>query len=126
MSRVCLAIKSDREGHLLLLNEGPEGIIYCLCLSWFARDTHLRPGRSDLPQAGSRYDSSLVTDKPGHEHLLAIISEEPLGLDWMSRDPVKEPARVLKQADIDVLLARLRGLGGDRWMAVSTYCDVIA
>jgi serine/threonine protein kinase len=124
-SRVCLAIESDRAGHLLLLDEGPEEIIYCLCPSWFAPDTRLPIGRSYLPQAGSRYDSFVVTGKPGREHLLAIVSEEPLGLDWGPTDP-RIPARVLKQADIETLLARLRSLDRNQWMALSTYFDVVA
>lgn len=39
------------------------------------------------PQMGSRYDSFVVTGKPGREHLLAIASEEPLGLEWLPCDP---------------------------------------
>ena len=66
-----------------------------------------------------------MTGKPGREHLLAIITEEPLGLNWMPSDPVKEPARVLRQADIDALLARLRDPGGVRWTTLSTYFDVV-
>jgi Domain of unknown function (DUF4384) len=124
-SRLCLSIELDRAGHLLLLDEGPEGIIYCLCPSWFVSDTRLPVGHSYLPQAGSRYDSFVVTGKPGREHLLAIITDESLGLDWLPTDPKKEPARVLKQADIDALLARLRNLEGDRWTALSTYFDVV-
>jgi hypothetical protein len=124
-SRVCLAIESESEGHLLLLDEGTTGKIYCLCPSRFSPDTRLRPGRSHLPQAGSRYNSFVVTGNPGREHLLAIITDEPLGLDWMPTDP-KIPARVLNQADINTLLTRLRDLEGDRWMVLSTYFDVIA
>ncbi|MEW6211216.1 MAG: protein kinase [Acidobacteriota bacterium] len=124
-SRVCLAIESDRAGYMLLLDEGPEGIIYCLCPSWFAPDTSLRPERSYLPQMGSRYDSFVVTGTPGREHLLAIVSDEPLGLDWLPSDS-RIPARVLNEADVDMLLARLRGLEGDRWTALSTYFDVVA
>lgn len=124
-SRVCLAIESDREGYLLLLDEGTTGKIYCLCPSWFAPDTRLRPGRNYLPQAGSRYDSFVVTGKPGREHLLAVITDEPPGLDWMPAEP-KIPARVLNQADIDMLPALLRNLEGNRWTALSTYFDVVA
>jgi hypothetical protein len=89
-SRVRLAIESDRAeqgGYLLLLDEGPEGIIYCLCPSHFAPDTRLQPGCNLLPQRGARYDSLVVTGKPGREHLLAIVSDEPLGLDWLPSDP---------------------------------------
>lgn len=126
-SRVRLAIESERanaESHLLLLDEGPEGIIYCLCPSQFAPDTRLRDEYTELPQARSRYDSFVVTGKPGREHLVAIISDEPLGLDWLPSDP-KVPARVLKQADVERLLARLREIEASRWMALSTYFDVV-
>lgn len=124
-SRVCLAIESEAEGNLLLLDEGPEGIIYSLCPSHFAPDTRLLSGRSYLPQAGSRYDSFVITGKPGREHLLAIITDQPLKLDWTPEES-RIPARVLSQTDIDTLLAQLRALEGNRWTALSTYFDVIA
>jgi len=93
-SRLRLAIEAEREGHLLLLDEGPEGILYCLCPSHFAPDTYLPRGRSTYPQARSRYDSFVLTGKPGREQLLALVTEKPLGLDWMPPDP-RTPARVL-------------------------------
>lgn len=68
-----LAIEAARAGHLLLLDEGPEGILYCLCPSHFAPDTRLSVGYCELPQAGSRYDSFVVTGQPGREHLLAGV-----------------------------------------------------
>lgn len=123
--RVCLAIESEIDGHLLLLDEGPEEIIYCLCPSWFAPETGIRRGRSYLPQEQASYDSFVITGKPGREQLLAIITDEPLGLDWMPKDP-KIPARVLNQADIDLLLNRLRTLERNRWTTLSTYFDVLA
>jgi hypothetical protein len=124
-SRVSLAIETDRDTHLLLLDEGPEGILYCLCPSWFAPDTRLAAGRNYLPQAGARYDSFVVSGKPGREHLLAILTDEPIGLDWVTGDP-KIPARVLTAADVESLLSRLRTLEGDRWTALATYFDVLA
>ncbi len=124
-SRVRLAIESERAGHLLLLDEGPENKIYCLCPSDFAPDPRLQANYSELPQKRSRYDSFMVTGQPGREHLLAIVSDEPLGLDWLPRDP-KEPARILNQNDISTLLTRLRALDADRWLALSTYFDVVA
>jgi hypothetical protein len=123
-SRVCLAVESDREGHLLLLDEGPEGLIYCLCPSHFAPSTRLRRGCSLLPQERSRADAFVVTGRPGREHLLAVVSDEPLGLDWMPTDPAV-PARVLSQPDVDALLDRLRRRDARRWTALSTYFDVI-
>jgi TIR domain/Domain of unknown function (DUF4384) len=123
-SRVSLAIESERGGHLLLLDEGPEGTRYCLCPSWFASDTHVQPGRSYLPQAGSRYNSFVVSGKPGREHLLAIITDEPIGLDWMPAD-FRTPARVLTTADVETLLDRLRSREADRWTALATYFEVL-
>jgi hypothetical protein len=120
-----VAIESDREGHLLLLDEGPEGIIYCLCPSWFAPDTRILPGRNIMPQEKSRYDSFVITGKPGREQLLAIVTDGPLGLDWVPTDTMV-PARVLNRADIDTLLTQLHGLEGNQWMALSTYFDVLA
>ena len=124
-SRVRLAIESDRERHLLLLDEGPEGIPYCLCPSQFAPATRIPRGRSYLPQPGAPHNAFLVTGAPGREQLLAILTEEPLPLKWMPSDPLV-PARVLSGGDVDQLLAALHALEGDRWTALSTYFDIIA
>jgi hypothetical protein len=123
-SRMCLALESERAGHLLLLDEGPENLVYCLCPSWFAPDTRLAAGRTTLPQLGSRYDAFLLTGVPGREHLLAVITDEPLGLDWMPSDPAT-PARVLSPTDIRQLLQLLHALDGSRWSALSTYFDIV-
>lgn len=124
-SRVCLAVESDRAGHLLLLDEGTSGKIYCLCPSDFAPDAHLASTRTYLPQQDSKYNAFVVSGKPGREHLLAIITDEPLGFDWMPSNP-KTPARLLSNSDINALLSRLRELEANRWTALSTYFDVIA
>ncbi len=123
-SGACLTIESEREGHLLLLDEGTSGKIYCLCPSQFAPETRISREKCYLPQAASRYDSFVITGKPGREHLLAIITDEPLGLDWMPDKP-KIPARVLDQNDIKALLTKLNSLEANRWTAMSTYFDVI-
>lgn len=122
-SRVRLAIESEREGHLLLLNEGADGLVYCLCPSWFAPSTRVRVGRNEYPQAESRYRGFVVTGKPGREHVLAVITDEPLGLDWMPTD-ARIPSRVLNADDVRMVLERLRELSTDRWMVMSTYFDV--
>ena len=123
-SRVRLAIESDREGHLLLLDEGTSGTLYCLCPSQFAPDTRIQAGRTYLPLEGARYDAFPVTGQPGREHLLAVISDEPLGLNWMSVDPAV-PARRLDARDTAELMDKLRELEGDRWIVLSTYFDVV-
>jgi serine/threonine protein kinase len=123
-SRVRLALEAERAGHLLLLDEGPEGILYCLCPSHFAPEPRLREGYNELPQTRSHYDSFVVTGQPGREHLLAIVSDAPLELDWLPRDS-RAPARALNQSDINLLLARLRDLSAESWVALSTYFEVV-
>jgi hypothetical protein len=109
---------------LLLLNIGTTGTVYCLCPSQFAPDTHLTPGRTALPLKDSKFPSFVITGKSGREHLLAIITEDALELDWMTTDH-KIPARVLSQADVEDLIGQLRTVKGDRWVALSTYFDVM-
>jgi len=118
-----LSIKSRRQGHLLLLDEGPEGTVYCLCPSLFAPDSRIEIGQTVLPQEDSPYNSFEVSGMPGQERLLAIITDEPLGLDWASVE-ADTPARIVSEADVDDLLRRLRALGDARWTALSTSFTV--
>jgi len=55
--------------------------------------------------------------------LLAVISEEPLGLDWLPKD-ADTPARELSNDDIETLFARLKILGEGRWTAMASYFEV--
>jgi hypothetical protein len=124
-AHVRLAIESEQQAHLLLLDEGPEGIVYCLCPSRFAPDTEIAAGRTILPQPQSPHSSFLVTGVPGREHLVAILADEPLDLDWMPADG-PEPARVASAADLAELMSRLRQAPANRWVALATYFDIIA
>jgi hypothetical protein len=123
-SRLRIAIESEIEGHLLLLDKGTTGKIYCLCPSHFAPDTRLQKGLTYLPQERSHYDAFAVTGNPGREQLLAIVTNEPLNIDWMPTD-TKTPARVLDNSDIATMLTQLQKIDGDKWVALSTYFDVI-
>jgi hypothetical protein len=125
-SRVRIKIEIDRPAHLLLLDSGPEGITYCLCPSAFVPQTQLEGGTHVLPQSDSHYESFLVTGQPGRERLLAILTDEPLGLNWTPNDPDTQPARVIDQNDINRLLRRLQSLDVSHWTSLATYFDVIA
>jgi len=57
--------------------------------------------------------------------MIAIVSDEPLGLDWLSSAREAAPARVLQPEDFDQLLERLRQLGDGRWTALATYFEVV-
>ena len=123
-SQVRLVIESDQEGYLLLLDEGTSGKIYCLCPSQFAPEMKIQTGRSYLPQAESSYEAFPITGEIGRENLLAIISDQPLMLDWMPIES-KIPTRELNPQDIPDLLGKLHELGNDKWTVLSTYFDVI-
>jgi hypothetical protein len=122
---VALEIEIDRPSHLMLLDLGTSRAVYCLCPSQFAPETRLAAGKSYLPQEGSPWEAFHISGRAGRERLLAIITDEPLGLEWLPTDP-KTPARVLSHAEINSLLERLRSLNRDRWTALSTYFDISA
>jgi hypothetical protein len=124
-SKVCLALNMKRSGYLTLLDQGPEGIVYCLCPSWFAPEARLGAGKFYLPQPGARYEAFELSGKPGREKLLAIISDEALGLNWLTAD-ASIPARAMQPEDFDELITRLRQLGDGRWTALATYFEVTA
>jgi hypothetical protein len=122
--RVRLAIEIETDCHLLLLNEGTSGTVYCLCPSLFAPDTALARGKNILPQSDSPLDSFVVSGATGQEHLLAILTDEPLQLDWLPQD-TKVPIRVLDQKDIEELLKRLDELAVNQWTVLATWFDIL-
>lgn len=123
-SRLGLAVEADRAGYLLLLDEGPGGNIYCLCPSWFAPDTRIGKGVNYLPQPAAPYESFQLSNGPGREQLLAVITDEPLGLDWLPPDS-RRPARPLDAQDVELLLIQLHQLDPTSWVALATYFDVV-
>jgi hypothetical protein len=123
-SRVFWALEWETPAHLLLLNHGAEGKTYCLCPSWFAPSTRLRPGLTLLPTEEASSEPFVLTGVPGRESVLALITEEPLSLDWMPATP-QVPARVLADRDFLELEAILSGLQPDRWTALATDLDVV-
>jgi hypothetical protein len=120
-----LGARPKGDGYLTLLDGGPEGIVYCLCPSVFAPNTRLQSGRIYLPQEGSPYPAFELSGAAGKEKLLAIITDDPLGLDWLSKD-AETPARELSSDDLESLFARLQQLGEGRWTALSSYFEVMA
>jgi hypothetical protein len=122
-SRVFWAIDWDEDAHLLLLNEGAEGKTYCLCPSWFCPSSHIKPGITLVPPESAHCEPFVITGQPGREHILAILSTEPLAQGWMPPNPAT-PARELSFLDIDALTRRIQQLDVSTWTALATYCDV--
>ena len=122
-SRVGMVIESDRAGHLLLLDDGPEGRLYCQVPSWSAPDTKIQAGLNYYPQIGASVDSFLISGEPGREQMLAIITDRPLGLDWMTPNP-RWPAKILHNYDLWDIAQRLVALPPHEWDAFATWCEV--
>lgn len=123
-SSVFWAIEWETQAHLLLLNHGSEGKTYCLCPSWFVPGTRLCPGLNLFPPEEARCEPFVLTGIPGRESVLAIITEKPLGLDWMPPDP-RVPARVLDERDLSKLKTILSHLEPEHWAALATDFDVV-
>lgn len=123
-SRVRLAIEAERDGHLLLLDEGTAGGVYCLAPSSFAPDAYVREGLNYLPQENALYRSFQISGRPGRERLVAIITDAPTGFDWMPHE-AGEPARALDARDVELLLAHLRRLDPATWAAYATHLDIV-
>lgn len=123
-SRVFWAIDWDTPAYLLLLNQGSEGKTYCLCPSWFAPATRLRPGLTLFPPEEAHCEPFVLTGIPGRESVLAVITEEPLELDWMPPD-CSVPARVLDGHDLLELGNILSNRRPDHWAVLATDFDVV-
>jgi hypothetical protein len=123
-SRAFWAIQWDTCAHLLLLNHGAEGKTYCLCPSWFAPSTQLSAGLTLFPTEQAHCEPFVLTGIPGRESVLAILTEEPLGLDWMPASP-QVPARVLNDEDLLELETILSRLQPNKWAALATDYDVV-
>jgi len=124
-SRIRLALDVDRPQHLLLIEHDTEGVLYCLCPSWFAPETQLEAGINYLPQPQARDDAFVTHGPPGTERLLAIVTDEPLDLAWLTPDPAA-PARVLEPPDLEMVLTMLAARPSESWSAWSAEFDIYA
>ena len=123
-SQIRLAIDSDREGHMLVLDQGTSRKVYCLCPSgMFAPETRLRTGLSYLPQPRADQDAFVLTGDRGREHLLVVVTDHPLTLSWAPTDP-RVPPRLLSPADLDELMRTLSGMEPGSWTALATHFQV--
>ncbi len=123
-SRVFWTIRWDVPAHLLLLDHEREGKTFCICPSWFAPDTRLEVGTNLLPPESARCEPFVITGIPGREDVLAIVSGQPLCLDWMPPDRSR-PTRILSEGDVTRLLDLLNQLPPANWTALKTHFEII-
>ena len=123
-SHLFWALDWDDEAYLLFLNEDAEGETFCLCPSRFVPEPRVLPGVSLLPPNSAHCEPFVLTGIPGRERVLALLTTEPLKLDWMPTD-TEPPARVLSEHDLSSLMAEIDQLELKSWTALATHLDVV-
>jgi len=113
----------DKNMFLTLLERGTSGKVYAICPSRFVPDGRLAPGRHVLPAPASPHPTFVASGPPGTEELLAVLTSEPLDLDWMPRD--RAPARVLGERELEEFSRRLFAVPVDQRQAYATYFEII-
>lgn len=117
-SQIKLTVELDQKQYLTLLDKGTSGKIYCLCpSSGFAPNSRLEPGITSFPQEDAKYPNFPVTGKEGQEEIIAIITDNPLDLEWWHVNSIV-PARELTLEDLKQLLIELSRRND--WKAIRT------
>ena len=101
-SDIKLEIKLPKEGHLILLEREPLGVVCCLCPSEYAPDLYRPAGVTVLPQY-----SCFGADEVGKEQILALITQDLPPIDWLKKS--QEKALELEAEHLDELLEYLEG-----------------
>ena len=87
----------------------------------------MKPGLTLLPQESDNdpllSEPFVVSGVPGRDNVLAILTDQPLALNWLPPDR-SVPARALVSADIAELLSRLDALEPGAWTALATCCEI--
>jgi hypothetical protein len=102
----------QKDGYLLLLNEGHSGQIYCLCPSLlYTRNQELSAtGVISLPQNGAPVKAFKYKDV-GEEFFLAIVVKSPLRLSWIRSDYSPTDAVDYVKVDADRLQEIFQQIG---------------
>jgi len=115
-----IVLECKTGGYLTLLDFGTTGTVYSVCPSRFVPGQKIIPGKHVFPSGDSPHPTFVASGRPGTEQLLAIITDEPLDLDWMPEDP-KMPAKVLDASELDNLLGQVMKREANEWAAYATY-----
>jgi len=101
-SNIKLEIKLAKEGHLILLEREPSGVVCWLCPSEYAPDLYRPAGVTVLPQYPPAPHLYFGADEVGKEQILALITQELPPFDWL--DKSQKEALVLEAEHLDGLL----------------------
>ncbi|GAX45326.1 hypothetical protein NIES4075_63470 [Tolypothrix sp. NIES-4075] len=85
-SYIQFKINFETPGYLLLLQKDTSGQMCCFCPSCFAPQPKLETGKTSLPQEGSPITSFPIEGAPGKEEILAVITQDISGLQWLPQE----------------------------------------
>lgn len=122
--KIFIQLNLNTPGHLLLLNISPRNRVHCLVPSLFSPETEFKAGLIKIPSSNTGYTSLQVSGKIGRERLLAIITKDPLGLNFMPRE-FDKTTRILSPIDVEKLIERLREMNSDQCDLISGYFEVL-
>ncbi|MEY3870811.1 MAG: hypothetical protein RLZZ338_4705 [Cyanobacteriota bacterium] len=106
-SQIQFHLELETTGYLILLDKGTSGRLWCLCPSFFAPQSYLKPGKVVLPQENSKQKSFKVSGIPGKEEIVAIIAPNSPTIDWLPK-PDQNPLP-LQECHLQELLKYLEG-----------------
>ena len=106
-SHIHFHIELEKTGHLILLEKGTSGRLWCLCPSFFAPQSYLNTGKVVLPQANSRQKYFKVSGVPGTEEIVAIIAPTSPPFPWLPK-PDQNPLQ-LQEPHLQELLGYFEG-----------------
>jgi hypothetical protein len=121
---IALRVDIEQSGHLLLLDQGTSGKIYCLCPSRFCPSSEVVAGLLSIPQPASPYPFLEVSGPAGHETLLAVIASTQPPFELMPQQAT-QLARQLEASESNRLLEWLRALPPDTWEAMATEFEIL-
>ncbi|MCT7965299.1 DUF4384 domain-containing protein [Laspinema sp. D1] len=85
--KYALEVNFLHEGHLLLINQGVSGNLYCLCPSLgFSPETQVMPDKKLYIPSIKALAPCLEYNTTGNEYFLAILTENPVKLSWVNPD----------------------------------------
>jgi hypothetical protein len=94
-SHIQFHLELENTGHLILLEKGTSGRLWCLCPSFFAPQSYLNSEKAVLPQKNSPQTSFKVTGVPGREEIVAIIAATSPPFPWLPKADQK-PLQLLE------------------------------
>lgn len=102
--KITIKLEVQKFRHLILLEKGATGTLYCLAPSFDVDKTSLRAGVVVLP-SGKRKAYGLT--KPGTEQMVGVLSAEPLAVEWLPS--LEAPPLVINAKHIQELEQALQG-----------------